>query len=90
MIIILFVLIYVDDILITGNSQTAIQLLIASLSQHFGLKNLGRLHYFLGVEAHWTTDGGLHLSQTKYIIDLLQKTNMGFSKPQPAPMLSTS
>jgi len=88
--IILFVFIYVDDILITGNSTTIIQSLITDLSKHFGLKNIGRLHYFLGVKAHWTSDGGLHLSQTKYIHDLLHKANMGSSKPQPTPMLSTS
>jgi len=87
---ILFVLIYVDDILITGNSNNVIQLLIKSLCQHFSLKNLWHLHYFLGVEAHWTTDGGLHLSQTKCIFDLLQKNNMASSKPKPTPMLSTS
>jgi len=88
--IILFVLIYVDDILITGNSTTAIQSLITKLSKHFGLKNIGRLHYFLGVEAHWTSSGSLHLAQTKFIYDLLHKANMGSSKPQPTPMLSTS
>ena len=86
----LFILIYVDDILTTGNSNTAIQRLIHSLNQHFALKNLDTLHYFLGVEATWTLDGGLHLSQTKYILDLLHKTNMLSSKPQPTPMLSTS
>ena len=86
----LFVLIYVDDILITGNSNSAIQRLIHSLSQHFALKDLGTLHYFLGIEATWTLDGGLHLSQTKYIQDLLRKTNMLSSKPQPTPMLSTT
>ena len=51
---ILFILIYVDDILITWNSPNAIQSLITTLSHHFGLKNLGRLQYFLGVEVHWT------------------------------------
>ena len=86
----LFVLIYVDDILITGNSNSAIQHLIHSLSQHFALKDLGTLHYFLGIEATWTLDGGLHLSQTKYIQDLLRKTNILSSKPQPTPMLSTT
>jgi len=85
----LFVLIYVDDILITGNSTLPFNS-SSNLNQHFALKNLGSLQYFLGVEAHWTSDGGLHLSQTMYILDLLQKTNMISSKPQPTPMLSTS
>jgi len=86
----LFVLIFVEDILITGNLNIVIQRLIHSLSQHFARKNLGTLHYFLGVEATLTLDGGLHHFQTKYIQDLLHKTNMLSSKPQPTPMLSTT
>ena len=58
--------------------------------QHFTLKDLGRLHHFLSVEASWTMDCNLNLSQTKYIIDLLQRTNMLSSKPQPMPMISSS
>jgi len=42
------------------------------LGQHFALKDLGRLHYFLGVEASWIMDGNLDLSRTQYITDLLQ------------------
>ncbi|XP_068466265.1 uncharacterized mitochondrial protein AtMg00810-like [Phaseolus vulgaris] len=63
--------------------------LISSLQQHFGLKDLGRLHYFLGIEISWTTHGSLHLSQTKYITDLLHKSGMLSSKPQPTPMISS-
>lgn len=39
------------------------------------LKNLGRLGYFLGMEAHWT-DVGLLLTQQKYIMNLLSKARM--------------
>jgi len=69
----LFVLIYVDDILITGNS----------------LSDLQSLHYFFGIEASWTTNGSLNLSQMKYIKDLLQKSGMVSSKPQPTRMISS-
>ena len=85
----LFVLIYVDDILITGSSLVAIQSLIFSLQQHFGLKDLGHLHYFLDIVISWTTHGSLHLSQTKYITDLHHKSGMLSSKPQPTPMISS-
>jgi len=60
------------------------------LGQHFALKDLGRLHYFLGVEASWIMDGNLDLSRTQYITDLLQWTTMLSSKPQPTPMISSS
>jgi len=47
----MMVLIYVDDIIITGTSTSNIQALISCLRQHFALKDMYRLHYFLGIEA---------------------------------------
>jgi len=58
------------------------------LQSHSILKDLSRLHYFLRIEVSWTKDGCLHLSQTKYTKDLLQKTGMASSKSQPIPMVS--
>jgi len=86
----LFVLVYVDDILITGSSHEAIQQIIKQLSNEFALKDLGRLHFFLGIHVLWNSDGSLHLSQNQYITDLLQRTNMHNSKPLPTPMISSS
>ena len=86
----LFVLIYVDDIIITGSSYAAIKSLIHLFQNHFGLKDLGKLNYFLGVETSWTADGSLHLSQNKYIKDLLHKSSMTLSKSQPTPMVSST
>lgn len=78
-------LIYVDDIIVSGNSETAITNLIATLSQRFSLKDLGDLSYFLGIEVLRTLQG-FHLSQRKYIGDLLYRTNMTNAKPVPTPM----
>jgi hypothetical protein len=47
----IFVLIYVDDIIITSSHSTAISQLIDDLHSSFALKDLGPLHFFLGVEA---------------------------------------
>ena len=58
---ILYVLVYVDDVIITGNSSTAISSLIQTLHGTFSFKDLGRLHYFLGIEAKFSP-GKLHLS----------------------------
>jgi len=52
------------------------------------LKDLGPLHYFLGIEVKHYSDGGILLSQSKYIRDLLHKTNLLDSKSQPTPMVS--
>ncbi|RVW93071.1 Retrovirus-related Pol polyprotein from transposon RE1 [Vitis vinifera] len=83
----LFVLVYVDDIVVTRSSSQEIHELISRLSGLFSLKDLGELSYFLGIEVKKTTDGGLHLSQKKYIQDLLKKTKMDGAKSLPTPML---
>lgn len=46
----IFILIYVDDIIVTGSNSTLITDFIASLSVFFPVKDLGVLHYFLGIE----------------------------------------
>ena len=44
------ILVYVDDVLLTGNDDDFVQSLIEKLGQEFAIKDLGSLHYFLGVE----------------------------------------
>lgn len=85
----IFVLVYVDDILITGSSSEEIQALIRQLNNTFSLKDLGDLHYFLGIEVN-PISTGLHLSQTRYITDLLTRANMDKAKALPTPMVSNS
>lgn len=68
-----FVLVYVDDILITGSSANEIRSLVTQLTATFSLKDLRDLNYFLGIEV-LKNSSGLHLSQSKYISDLLQST----------------
>ena len=82
----MFLLVYVDDIIITGSNEDELQHLIKLLNQEFSLKDLGPLSYFLGVEVH-KTSSGLHLSQTRYVTDLLIRSKMMDSKPLPTPMV---
>ncbi|GKV49990.1 hypothetical protein SLEP1_g56708 [Rubroshorea leprosula] len=86
--IIIYVLVYVDDLLITGNSTAFISDLITKLGQKFSLKDLGELSLFLGVEAV-KTSAGLFLSQHRYINDLLQKSKMDGAKTVATPMSSS-
>ncbi|RVW15960.1 Retrovirus-related Pol polyprotein from transposon RE1 [Vitis vinifera] len=80
-----YVLVYVDDILVTDSDTTAITSLIAQLNLEFSLKDLGEDHYFLGIQVSHTNNG-LHLSQINYIRDLLQKTKMVHCKPTRTPL----
>lgn len=80
------VLVYVDDIVITGSNDTYISELISLLSTKFVLKDLGILHYFLGLEVHYHGDE-VFLSQTKYATDLLNKAGMLDCKAGTSPSL---
>lgn len=82
----LIVLIYVDDIIVTGSSATLVHSFIASLQHKFALKDLGWLHYFLGIEVRPCAND-LHLSQAKYIQDLLTRANMQHANSLPSPMV---
>jgi histone deacetylase 1/2 len=85
----LIVLVYVDDIIITGSSLPHIQKLITKLNAEFALKQLGTLDYFLGIEVFHLANGALLLSQAKYIRDLLSKAKMDTANGMSTPMAST-
>lgn len=69
------VLIYVDDILISGNFHAAINDIKVMLSAHFSMKDLGTTNYFLGLEID-RSDAGIFVPQKKYILDLLKEFGM--------------
>jgi hypothetical protein len=81
----LAVLIYVDDLIITGSNEASIAQLKRSLQQQFPIKDLGSLKYFLGIEMA-ASRKGLFLNQRKYIIDLLQDVDMLHTKPIANPL----
>ncbi|KAH9668128.1 retrovirus-related pol polyprotein from transposon RE1 [Citrus sinensis] len=81
---IILVLIYVDDVLVTGPDSVLLEAFITNLSKVFALKDLGLVSYFLGIEVSYT-DHGMHLSQTKYIKDLLAKASMQNCKETETP-----
>ncbi|XP_026434913.1 uncharacterized protein LOC113332604 isoform X1 [Papaver somniferum] len=58
-----------------GNNSAHCDSIIAYLSTKFPVKDLGALHYFLGLEVKRNSKG-LFLCQTKYTLDLLRKTNL--------------
>jgi hypothetical protein len=84
----MFVLIYVDDIIVTSSSQDAMMCLLLNLEKDFVLKDLRDLHYFLGIVVTKIKDGIL-LTQQKYATGLLQRAGMIGCKLVSTP-LSTS
>jgi hypothetical protein len=85
----LFILVYVDDILVTGTHGSFIASLLTKLRNDFALKELGELNYFLGIQVH-RESSGLHMRQSKYIVDLLHKAKMVGAKPYKSPCVSGS
>jgi histone deacetylase 1/2 len=81
-------LIYVDDIIVTSSSETAVTTLLYKLREEFALKDLGKLHYFLGIEVKHVSDG-IILSQEKYAHDILKRVGMHTCKAMNTPMAST-
>uniref|UniRef100_A0A2N9GHZ2 Integrase catalytic domain-containing protein n=1 Tax=Fagus sylvatica TaxID=28930 RepID=A0A2N9GHZ2_FAGSY len=82
--VIAYLLLYVDDIVLTSNTPSFLDHLIQQLSTVFDLKDLGNLHYFLGLQVSRTASS-LFIRQTKYAQDLLKRHNMLDCKAAPSP-----
>lgn len=69
---IVLLLVYVDDMVLTGNDNYLMTRLVEALDNQFALKDLGSLNYFLGIQVH-TLPSGILLNQEKYVSNLLHK-----------------
>ena len=63
-------IVYVDNIILTGNDNKELERLKKVLAKEFEIKNLGNLKYFLGME-FTRSKKGIFVSQRKYVLDLL-------------------
>jgi hypothetical protein len=68
--VIIYLLVYVDDIIVTSSSPSAVDALLSDLQSDFALKDLGKLQYFLGIQVD-QCDDGLHLSHERYDLVIL-------------------
>jgi hypothetical protein len=84
----MYVLLYVDDIILISSSDTASDRLIVSLGSDFAVKDLGKLHYFLSLEVTHS-DRSLVLTQKKYTLDLQRRAGMLDCHTTTTPMSST-
>ena len=83
---IILLVVYVDEIVITGSDSLGISPLKSFLHTQFYTKDLGMLRYFSGVEVT-RSKKGIFLSQRKYVLDLLTETGKLGAKPCSTPML---
>jgi histone deacetylase 1/2 len=84
----ILVLVYVDDITLASSSEAATTALLKDLEKDFALKDLGDLHYFLGIEVKHSP-GQLLLTQERYANDVLNRVNMSNCKPLDTPLPSS-
>lgn len=79
-----YLLLYVDDIILTASNTQLLQQFNSLLSKEFAMTDLGTLHQFLGITVHHTPHG-LFLSQESYVADILSRANMFDCKPSGTP-----
>ena len=68
-------IVYVDDIILTGDDETELAALKKRLAKKFQIKDLGVLKYFLGMEFERSKEG-IFVNQRKYVLDLLGETGL--------------
>ena len=77
-------LLYVDDLFLTGNEKQ-IKECKKKLAEEFEMKDLGLMHYFLGLEV-WQSSEGIFLNQRKYAVEILKRFDILECKSMATPM----
>jgi hypothetical protein len=80
-----YLLLYVDDIILTASSTEPLRRTISALQREFATKDLGLLHHFLGITVERHPDG-LLLHQRTYMLDILKRAVMTDCKPCTTPV----
>ncbi|KAJ9693365.1 hypothetical protein PVL29_012218 [Vitis rotundifolia] len=78
-------IVYVDDIVLTGDDCNELENLKGKLAEEFEIKDLGALKYFLGMEFARSKEG-IFVNQQKYVLDLLDEVGMLGCKPVETPI----
>ena len=81
----IYLIVYVDDIVITDNDQDGIQRLKQHLFSHFQTKDFGKLKYFLEIEIA-QSKSSVVMNKRKYVLEILEETSMLDCKPIDTPM----
>lgn len=83
-----WIILYVDDIIMLGRADEELIAVVCELKNHLDVKDLGRLHHFLGVSLP-RRDGVGFLSQERYVERILEHYGMKDCKPVQTPMPPT-
>eukprot|EP00253_Pinus_taeda_P013817 PITA_13817 len=81
----LILVLYVDDLFLTGSSRL-VKGCKRNLATEFDMKDLGLMHYFLGLEV-WQKDGEILLGQGRNTTDILKRFRMHDCRPMSTPMI---
>jgi hypothetical protein len=82
----LILIIYVDNLLITRGEELIVDCK-KGLASEFEMKDIGLMHYFLGMEV-WQEDGKIFLGQGKYAVDILRRFQIKDCIPMSTPMVT--
>jgi hypothetical protein len=80
-----YLLLYVDDIILTASSTELLRRTISALQREFAMKDLGPLHHFIDITVERRPDG-LFLHQRTYMLDILKRAVMADCKPCTTPV----
>jgi hypothetical protein len=82
----LILVLYVDDLFLTNTESLIVECKYA-LASKFEMKDLGMMHYFLGLEV-WQRTDEIFLSPGKYTVEILKKFGILNLKPVATPMVT--
>jgi hypothetical protein len=80
-----YLLLYVDDIVLTASSAGFLKHIIEALQREFAMTDMGQLHHFLGISVTRSANG-MFLSQRQYSQDILERAGMSACKPCSTPV----
>ncbi|KAK8700422.1 hypothetical protein V6N13_018819 [Hibiscus sabdariffa] len=83
-----YVMVYVDDVVVTGDDDVSIDKVVQEIIVIFSLKDLGDLSFFLGMNVRRVKQG-IILSQRKHILEVLETAKMLDANPAPTPMVTS-
>ena len=81
-----YIIIHVDDILISGSDIDIVNQIQVKLSERFQIKDLGKVKYFLGIQIQQDSKGDYFINQEAYIDKIISESKLSDAKPSKFPL----